>query len=215
MRETTSEGHLRIGLIATDPLRIIGLQAMFSESGTEVIALSMPGALDASGVSLILIDAACTDHLFELLATFHRRRPRLRVIVIGMQEDHQYIQQVIGAGAKGYLTHTAKESEFRLAIQIVQDDSVWAPRKVLARLLESSAAENVSVAMGSAPKFTEREAQVLRLLVAGSPNREIADALGIDAVTVKAHVGRIMRKVGVANRIALTVETLSRNLLER
>jgi DNA-binding NarL/FixJ family response regulator len=55
---------------------------------------------------------------------------------------------------------------------------------------------------------------VLRLLVTGSPNREIARALGIDAVTVKAHVGRIMRKVGVANRIALTVETLNRNLLE-
>ncbi|WP_348268445.1 response regulator transcription factor [Edaphobacter paludis] len=215
MRETTSEGYLRIGLIATDPLRIIGLQTMFSESGTEVIALSMPGALDASGVSLILIDAGCTDHLFELLATFRRRRPRLRLIVIGVQEDHQYIQRVIGAGAKGYLTHTAKESEFRLAIQIVQDDSVWAPRKVLARLLESSAADTASAAMESAPKFTEREGQVLRLLVAGSPNREIASALGIDAVTVKAHVGRIMRKVGVANRIALTVETLNRNLLEK
>lgn len=215
MRETTSNGHLRIGLVATDPLRILGLQSMFAESGFEVIALSVPGALDASGVSLILIDAACTDHLFELLATFHRRRPRLRLIVIGMQEDHEYIQQVIGAGAKGYLTHTAKESEIRMAIEIVQDDSLWAPRKVLARLLESSAAETANTSAGSAPKFTEREAQVLRLLVTGSPNREIARALGIDAVTVKAHVGRIMRKVGVANRIALTVETLNRNLLEK
>jgi len=215
MREETSEGHLRIGLVATDPLRIIGLQAMFSQSGAEVIALSMPGALDASGVSLILVDAGCTDHLFELLATFHRRRPRMRLIVIGMQEDHGYIQKVIGAGAKGYLTHMAKESEIRLAIEIVQDDSVWAPRKVLARLLESSAAETANAAVESAPKFTDREVQVLRLLVAGSPNREIARELGIDAVTVKAHVGRIMRKVGVANRIALTVETLNRNLLEK
>jgi DNA-binding NarL/FixJ family response regulator len=215
MRETTSEGHLHIGLVATDPLRIIGLQAMFSESGAEVIALSVPGALDASGMSLIVIDAACTDHLFELLATFHRRRPRLRLIVIGVQEEHEYIQQVIGAGAKGYLTHTATENEIRLAIEIVQDDSVWAPRKVLARLLESSVADTASAAAENAPKFTDREVQVLGLLVAGSPNREIACALGIDAVTVKAHVGRIMRKVGVANRIALTVETLNRNLLER
>jgi len=217
MKETASDEHLRIGLIATDPLRIIGLQSMFAESGFEIVPLSVPGALDASGVSLILIDAACTDHLFELLATFHRRRPRLRLIVIGVQEDHEYIQQVIGAGAKGYLTHTAKESEIRLAIEIVQDDSLWAPRKVLARLLESSAAEtaNTNASVGIAPKFTEREVQVLRLLVTGSPNREIARALGIDAVTVKAHVGRIMRKVGVANRIALTIETLNRNLLEK
>jgi DNA-binding NarL/FixJ family response regulator len=212
MKEITSNEPLRIGVIATDPLRILGLQSIFSDSGAEMIALSVPGALDESGVSLILIDAACTEHLFELLGSFQRARPRLRLIVIGMQEDHEYIQRVIGAGAKGYLTHTAKESEIRMAIEIVQDDSVWAPRKVLARLLEMSA-ETASAAAEAVPKFTEREEQVLRLLVAGSPNREIALALGIDAVTVKAHVGRIMRKVGVANRIALTVEILNRNLL--
>jgi DNA-binding NarL/FixJ family response regulator len=204
-----------MGLITVDPLRIIGLQTMFSGRDAEVIPLSVPGALDASGVSLILIDASCTEHLFELLVTFRRTRPHLRVIVMGERDDQEYIQQVIGSGAKGYLTHSAKESEIRLAIEIVQDDSLWAPRKVLARLLASSATESANTAATSEPKFTEREGQVLRLLVAGSPNREIGRALGIDAVTVKAHVGRIMRKVGVDNRIALTVETLNRNLLEK
>ncbi len=54
MRETPSD-QLRIGLIATDPLRVLGLQTIFAEDGrTEVISLSVPGALDASGVSLIL-----------------------------------------------------------------------------------------------------------------------------------------------------------------
>lgn len=216
MKETLDDGRLRVGVIATDPLRVLGLQSIFSEGPAELIPLSVPGALDSSGVSLILIDAACTDHLFELLATFQRTRPHLRLIVIGIQEDHDYIQRVIGAGAKGYLTHTAKENEIRLAIEIVQDNSVWAPRKVLARLLESSPPEPANVASGNTPpKFTEREGQVLRLLIAGSPNREIARALGIDAVTVKAHVGRIMRKVGVENRIALTVATLNRNLLKK
>jgi len=65
------------------------------------------------------------------------------------------------------------------------------------------------------PKFTERENQVLQLLVAGRPNREIAEALGIDAATVKAHVGRLMRKVGVENRIALTMQAVSRNLVAK
>lgn len=212
-KKSKSEENPRIGLIATDPLRILGIQTIFSDEGFEIVPLSVPGALDDSGVSLILMDASCTDHLFELLAAFHRSRPKLKVIVIGAREDHEYIQQVIGAGAKGYLTHSAKESEIRLAIQIVQDDSVWAPRKVLARLLESSKTA-ATTSPTVAPKFTERETQVLRLLVNGSPNRDIAQALGIDAVTVKAHVGRIMRKVGVENRIALTVETLKRNLLK-
>jgi DNA-binding NarL/FixJ family response regulator len=216
MKETTPEGRLRIGLVATDPLRVLGLQTIFSENEKiEIVALSVPGALDASGVSMILIDSACTEHLFELLGTFRRTRPHLKLVVIGLEEDREHIKRIIGAGAKGYLTHTAKESEIRLAIDIVQDGSVWAPRKVLAQLLERPVADEAQAAPASEPKFTERESQVLRLLVAGRPNREIARLLGIDPNSVKAHVGRLMRKVGVANRIALTVQAVNRNLLTK
>lgn len=205
---------LRLGLIATDPLRILGLQTIFSEEGkAEVVPLSVPGALDASGVSVILIDSACAEHLFELLATFRRSRPHLRLIVIGNEEDQEYIARVIGAGAKGYFSHKAREHEIRLAVDIVADGSVWAPRKVLARLLEMSSTGEP--APPPEPKFTEREGQVLELLVAGRPNREIAAALGIDAATVKAHVGRLMRKVGVENRIALTIQAVNRNLVAK
>lgn len=207
----TSSKSTRIGLIATDPLRILGLETIFADGNVEVLPLSMPGGLDIPGVSVVLIDAACTDHLFELLETFRRTRPHLRLIVIGLEESHDFIQRVIGAGAKGYLSHSARENEIRLAVEIVSDGSVWAPRKVLARLLEASTAE--SYAAPAEPKFTEREEQVLRLLVAGRPNRDIAEALGIDAATVKAHVGRLMRKVGVENRIALTMQAVSRKLV--
>jgi DNA-binding NarL/FixJ family response regulator len=227
MKDKKPEGVVRMGVVATDPLRILGLQTIFAgdaagnESGdagdgirVEVVPLSVPGALDSAGVSLILIDAACTDHIFELLATFRRTRPHLRVIVLGAEEDHEYIQRIIGAGAKGYLAHTAKANEVRLAIEIVQDGSAWAPRKVLAKLIELSSEGKRSGSV-SEPKFTEREGQVLRLLVAGHPNRIIAHELGIDLITVKSHVGRLMRKVGVDNRIALSVQTVSRDLLAK
>jgi DNA-binding NarL/FixJ family response regulator len=216
--EKESRGPLKLGLVAIDPLRILGLQTIFSEdeekgAAVEIIPLSVPGALDASGVSLILIDAACTDHIFELLATFRRTRPHLRLIVLGLEEDHEYIQRIIGAGAKGYLAHTAKPGEVRLAIEIVQDGSAWAPRKVLANLLDlSSAGERGAVAVDD-PKFTERESEVLKLLVEGHPNRAIAGELGIDLATVKKHVGALMRKVGVKNRIALSVQVVNRKLL--
>jgi DNA-binding NarL/FixJ family response regulator len=211
MTDTPTKTQQRIGLIATDPLRVLGLETIFAEGDIEVLPISVPGGLDTAGVSVVLIDAACTDHLFELIETFRRTRPHLRLIVIGLEESHDFIQRVIGAGAKGYLAHSARESEIRLAVDIVSDGSVWAPRKVLARLLEASAVE--AYATPAEPKFTEREGQVLRLLVAGRPNRDIAEALGIDAATVKAHVGRLMRKVGVENRIALTMQAVSRNLI--
>jgi DNA-binding NarL/FixJ family response regulator len=211
-----SQGPLKLGLVATDPLRILGLQTIFSEDAVkggpvEIIPLSVPGALDASVVSLLLIDAACTDHIFELLATFRRTRPHLRLIVLGLEEDHEYIQRIIGAGAKGYLAHTAKSSEVRLAIEIVQDGSAWAPRKVLANLLDLSSTEERRTDVE--PKFTERESEVLKLLVEGHPNRVIAGELGIDLATVKKHVGALMRKVGVKNRIALSVQVVNRKLL--
>lgn len=217
MNDQKAHGPLKLGLVATDPLRILGLQTIFSEDGikgrpVEIIPLSVPGALDASGVSLILIDAACTDHILELLAAFRRARPHLRLIVLGLEEDHEHIQRVIGAGAKGYLAHTAKPAEVRLAIEIVQDGSAWAPRKVLANLLDLTSAGERD-AKPNQPKFTEREAEVLRLLVEGHPNRAIAQKLGIDLATVKKHVGTLMRKVGVKNRIALSVQVVNRNLL--
>ncbi len=201
-----------VGIISTDPLRLLGLQAIFAAHGfAEAIPLSGPGALQAHRFPLIVIDAAGTEHLFELLAAFRSSRPKLNLLVIGLLNDPAYIERVIGAGAKGYLTHAARESEIHMAIDIVLDGSVWAPRKVLARLLDR--AQQEPTAAPATPSFTQREAEVLQLLVTGHSNREIAQLLHIDEGTVKAHVGRLLRKVGVANRTALTVQTLSRKLL--
>jgi DNA-binding NarL/FixJ family response regulator len=198
----------RIGLVATDPLRVLGLQAIFSEAmQLEIVQLSVPNALDDRGLSMVLIDAECTRHLVELVATFRQLRPQIKLIVLAAEENSDQIQRVIGAGARGYLTLTAKESEIRMAIDVVRDGSVWAPRKVLARLLDSPAKTP-----DAKPRFTAREVEVLKLLSAGRPNREIAQALGIDEGTVKAHIGRLMRKVGVTNRIALTVHPFTQDL---
>ncbi len=63
-------------------------------------------------------------------------------------------------------------------------------------------------------EFTPREREVLELLVAGRSNREIAHSMGIEERTVKAHVAKLLRKVGVQNRIALTMHTINHALLE-
>jgi DNA-binding NarL/FixJ family response regulator len=204
MEEAPPKRADRVGVVATDQLRVLGLKAIFSEAmQLEIVHLSIPGALDDANLSLVLIDAECTTHLFELIATFRQVRPVLNLIVLGNETSQEFVQRVIGAGAKGYLPLTAKESEIRMAVEMVRDGSVWAPRKVLSRLLDS---QRVAVKSDAAmPRFTAREVEILDLLRGGQPNRDIALALGIDEGTVKAHIGRLMRKVGVSNRIALTV----------
>ena len=198
----------RVGVVATDPLRVLGLKAIFRDAmQLEIVHLSIPGALGDSDLCLVLIDAECTPHLFELIATFRQAHPSLKLIVLGNDTSSDYIERVIGAGAKGYLPLTAKESEIRMAVDMVRDGSVWAPRRVLSRLLDSRRTAPRSPA--TPLRFTARERQVLNLLREGHPNREIALALGIDESTVKAHIGRLMRKVGVNNRTALTVHPLT------
>jgi DNA-binding NarL/FixJ family response regulator len=203
MKESSPRA-VRLGVVATDPLRVLGLKAIFSEATSfEIVHLPIPGALDDADLSLVLIDAECTPHLFELIASFRQLRPQLHLIVLGNETSQEYIERIVGAGAKGYLALTAKESEIRMAIDMVRDGSVWAPRRVLSRLLDSQ--RLAARAQAAAPRFTARELQILTLLREGQPNREIAASLGIDEGTVKAHIGRLMRKVGVNNRIALTV----------
>jgi DNA-binding NarL/FixJ family response regulator len=173
----------------------------------EIVPLSIPGALGEENLSLVLIDAECATHLFELISTFRRVHPTLKLIVLGNETGQEYIERIIGAGAKGYLPVTARESDVKLALEMVRDGSVWAPRKVLSSLLDKQRAEAQSPS--DRPRFTARERQVLSLLRRGQPNRQIANTLGIDEGTVKAHIGRLMRKVGVNNRIALTVHPLT------
>lgn len=193
----------RIGLVATDPMRVLGLKSILEGTPFEVVPLSVPGALDDVSLSLVLIDSECTGHPFQLIATFRQVRPQLKLIVLGADTTQEHVERVIGAGAKGYLGLTASEPELRMAIETVRDGSVWAPRKVLSRLLDRE--KGVGGGPEQRPHFTAREREVLTLLRDGHPNREIAHTLGIDEATVKAHLGRLMRKVGVSNRIALTV----------
>jgi DNA-binding NarL/FixJ family response regulator len=203
----------QIGVVSNDDLRIAGLQSIFAEnSRVEVVPLSFSGALRTRILNVVLVDASSTDYLFELLATFRRTRPTMKLIVLGEPSSLEYIQRIIGAGAKGFLTHLASVEELTMAFDVVQDGSLWAPRKVLARLLEARNTARPPVGAPNGAKLTMRENQVVSLLVGGKSNREIGEALGIDAGTVKAHMGRIMRKTGVANRIELTMYILNQHV---
>jgi DNA-binding NarL/FixJ family response regulator len=205
-----SLGLPRIGLVATDALRIVGLRAILGDGEVcAIVALSPPADADTSNLSLVLIDSPEDGSVLELVSACRRLRPHLGVIVLGAETDPDHIERMIGGGARGYLSHSASEAELKMAIEVVRDGSVWAPRKVLARLLENSLKETE----GAPPvkvKFTKREQEVLRLLVLGHPNRQIAVALGVDEGTVKAHMGRLMRKAGVDNRTALSMRAIER-----
>ena len=95
------------------------------------------------------------------------------------------------------------------AAHAILNGSIWAPRRVLSTFVDRAIEGSAARRRGTSPRFTEREEEVLQQLVLARSNREIAQALSIREQTVKSYVARLMRKVGVGNRIALSVQAAS------
>jgi DNA-binding NarL/FixJ family response regulator len=121
--------------------------------------------------------------------------------------DALVIDSIIG-GARAYLDMTAGPRVVREAIEVVVSGSIWAPRRLLSRLIDRLLLSSESGASQSGPNLTARERQVMDLILLARSNREIARELGIEERTVKAHVGRLMRKTGAENRIDLSMRAL-------
>ncbi len=204
---------LNIGLIDFEPLRVAGFESVFdTDPEVRVIATDPAGAVADQDLEMVLLGLHNPTNSFELLARLKDARPKLKLIVMGSETDDETIISAIGAGAKGYLEETASPEQVRQCISVVDSGSIWAPRRVLSAFVDRMLHSSEKPVLRHGYKFTERERAVLRLLVAARSNREIAEALGIEERTVKAYVARLMRKVGVENRIALSIHAASRSL---
>ena len=208
------ESGTHVGIISSDPLRRLGLTSILEDAidvEATPLALEIDEVFSTEGLAAIVFDSRGTgEALLEMLGKLRRDRPMLKVIVMGEALDFDRVQSIIGAGAKGYLAERAKEDEITMAVKIVLDGSIWAPRKVLARLIDAGGSPSGPVGSDEPvqSKLTPSELQVLHLLKEGSSNRDIAAAMGIDEVTVKAHLGRMLRKTGASNRVELTLRAL-------
>ena len=207
------DGRVRVGVVAADPLRQLGLVTILQESvGLQAAPMELEQIAADRKLAALLIDVhSCGEALTDIIMRLRADRGDMKIIVVGESLDPNLIQSVIGAGAKGYLLETSDEREISMAMDVVLDGSVWAPRKVLARLIDASgvgAPAGSNAGDGIAEKMTPREQEVLLLLMDGSSNRQIARAMGIDEVTVKAHLGRMLRKTGSSNRIELTLRAM-------
>lgn len=199
---------LRVGLLAVEPIRRAGLRSILEEiRGVELVDAGLDGLLAAEALDIAVISLMVPA---EILTTIERLRagmPATRVIVMSEVGDDESVIAAISAGAKGYLQDTAEPEEVARAVELVASGSIWAPRKALSMLVDRML-NGGKLSPRSAPQFTHRELEVLQLLVTARSNREIAEALGIEVRTVKSYVGKMMRKVGVGNRIALSTHAV-------
>jgi DNA-binding NarL/FixJ family response regulator len=136
------------------------------------------------------------------------------LIVIGPEGDEELVIESIMAGARAYLDLKASPRIVRLAMEEATNGSIWAPRRLLSQLIDRLLGMPDAGLSNEPPHLTERESQVLALILTARSNREIARQLGIEERTVQAHVSRLMRKTGTDNRINLLMRSSNPELLK-
>ena len=137
---------IRIAVVESDPLRFVGFRALFdNESDFELISASLPDLGSLQGIDLILLGNRNGQNLFDVMATMKVTRPDLRIIVTGSGIDEETILKAIASGAKGYVDEAASPTEFVQAIRVVNEGSVWAPRRVLSMFIAARIRTSASV----------------------------------------------------------------------
>jgi DNA-binding NarL/FixJ family response regulator len=207
---------IHIGLVSDEPIRLAGLSSIFDQPARQgkPPLLPVPGSiadlLARSALKYLVVDLHSSSGGLEVLEMIRRARPSLRLIVIGPEGNDELVLESIIAGARAYLELTAGPDTVRMAIDVVTSGSIWAPRRLLSKLIDRLLKAPEAHPSVANPHLTSREREVLDLILKARSNREIARHLGIEERTVKGHVGRLMRKAGADNRIELTMRVLNR-----
>ena len=147
-------------------------------------------ALDKK-LQFVLLDLAlpgCTG--IDALLRFHEKYPDTKMVVFSATEDPESIQAAFRAGAVGYIPKTSRPDLMVAALKVVAAGGKYVPSEILASFAKAN----------SGPQMTERQVEVLRLMLRGLSNREIAERLDIAEGTVKQHATDIYQALAVNSR---------------
>jgi DNA-binding NarL/FixJ family response regulator len=148
-----------------------------------LLDLHMPGMQGAAGV-----------------AALHRRFPAVRLLVVSGDDDPATVRAVLAAGAVGFLPKAESGEVMQQALRLVLQGGSYVPAQALAGLDSVPASPRAS-----AGSLTPRQHEVLRCLMQGQPNKQIARELGIGEGTVKLHLAAVLRALHARNRTEAVV----------
>jgi len=175
-----------------DDIEVVGT----ASSGTEAITL-----VTDTSPQVVLMDMAMPGiggiDTTRLLTEAH---PEVTVIALSTHNDPQHVAGALGAGARGYLLKDVGPEVLVAGIRSVVDGGAPLSPSISAQLMRSGwKIDTPSI------QLTQRELEVLRLIVEGNQNKQIAIALGISVKTVKTHCSRLFQRIGVSDRTQAAV----------
>ena len=134
----------------------------------------------------------------EATLLIERHHPEVKVLVLGMYDDEEYVQQLIQAGASGYVLKSISGDDFVVAIREVHGGSSFLGPAAAASLVEDYVRRSpAGAASADLDVLTARERKVLALIADGKSDLAVAEALRLSRKTVESHCANIMRKLGL------------------
>ncbi|MBI5089489.1 MAG: response regulator transcription factor [Actinobacteria bacterium] len=215
MSRDRSDNDIRV-LLADDQAMVRAGFRMIIESEPDlcVVGEAADGreavdAIDRCRPDVVLMDVRMPrmDGL-EATAQITARPDAPRVLMLTTFGAEDYVYTALRAGASGFLLKDAPAEQLIDAIRVIhRGDALLAPsvtRMLIADIARRPAADPAAAAPGL-DELTDRELEVMRLLARGLSNAEIADALYLGEATVKTHVGRVLAKLDLRDRVQAVV----------
>ena len=172
-----------------------------AEAGSVAEALPL---VPSAGADVAVLDMNLPDgYGTELVAELVARQPSLRCLVLSVNMSESDVLQAFKAGAQGYLSKAIDRDELLDAIRTIAAGGRYFPAAII-QLLDQGL---------SRPDLSSRETEVLKLIVEGLNNKEIAERLQLTEITVKQHVSAVLRKLGVQDRTQAAIAAIERGLI--
>ena len=213
----------KIRVLVVDDHTIVrdGICALLALTGDiEVIGEATNGSEALKMVKELNPDVVIMDIAMPIMGGLEATRrinkefPRTKILVLTQHDDKEYVFPVIESGASGFISKAAASSELVSGIRAVyRGDSYLSP--AVAKLLVVNYRRTAGKQTGQDlyDQLTERERDVLKLIVEGYSTKEIADTLIITPKTVEGHKTNLMAKLGIHNRIELVKYALRKGII--
>jgi len=191
---------IRVAIVDDHPIVVTGLRGLLSAEPDLVVAGeagSLAAArelLAATPTDVVLLDVRLPDGSgFELLTEAHEADRSPAFVVLSSFETPQHVEAALRQGASGYLLKTAPGTEILSAIRTAASGGTTFRR------------DQLKAVAGTGTPLTERDREVVRLVVEGLSNDEMAQRLGISTKTIEARLTRLFARSGVVSRTELAV----------
>ncbi|MEH1012839.1 response regulator transcription factor [Micromonospora sp. CPCC 206060] len=213
---------VRVMVVDDHPMWREGVARDLTEAGHLVVATSGEGRQAVRIAAAVRPDVVVLDLQLpdvsgvEVIRRLVTALPEVRVLMLSASGEQQSVLDAVKAGATGYLLKSASPAEFLDAVgRTAQGEPVFTPGLaglVLGEYRRLASQPGPAGGREAAPRLTERETEVLRLVAKGMSYKQIAQRLGLSHRTVQNHVQNTLGKLQLHNRVELTRYAIEQGL---